>query len=460
MIKVLSDLILIATIGLSSLNASATAENEYYDVLVPFQYESVGNIEEGFRYVSIINGDTRLFGMIRDNGETVLPCQYLDIGSPNDELILVKDENGYGYANYDGEIVVPLELKAAGDFYNGLGIVMNDEDKYGYIDTTGKLVVPYEIYEVVYEFIDGLALVMNENGKYGYISETGEFVIPCIYDDADIFSDGLAPVMNEHGKYGYINKVGDTVIPFIYDDAFSFYEGKASVMMEDGLYSFINIKGEEIIDLNSYSSPKDLGSGLYAITGPNGRYGFADKNGILLTQFDYLDYYRISDTLVRVENDYFNGVGLIDNTGKLIVPCKYRTIGDFSEGLISISDEKNTGYIDESGKIVIPMEFESGGSFTNGLASITTLEGEEYFIDKTGNKAFSMPNDTIDAIEFKDGLAAAKSSKTGLYGYIDKNQNVVIPYEFEFADDFLNGHMWVTKDMKWGLIKPKNYTQN
>jgi hypothetical protein len=51
---------------------------------------------------------------------------------------------------------------------------------------------------------------------------------------------------------------------------------------------------------------------------------------------------------------------------------------------------------------------------------------------------------------FSEGLALAQ--KNGLYGYIDKLNNVVIPFQFDQASDFINGRAIVEKGGKSGVI--------
>lgn len=56
--------------------------------------------------------------------------------------------------------------------------------------------------------------------------------------------------------------------------------------------------------------------------------------------------------------------------------------------------------------------------------------------------------------EYKDGLALAKKvyARYELYGYVDKDKNVVIPFSFETAHAFKEGMAVVRKDGKYGYI--------
>lgn len=52
--------------------------------------------------------------------------------------------------------------------------------------------------------------------------------------------------------------------------------------------------------------------------------------------------------------------GVIDATGRLIVPCEYDHIGDFRKGLVPVEKDGKCGFIDTTGRLVIPCEYKYG----------------------------------------------------------------------------------------------------
>lgn len=98
-------------------------------------------------------------------------------------------------------------------FSEGLCVVQNDG--FGYIDLTGELVIPYQFY-LGDHFSEGLACVQfTEDGKYGFINKEGSVIVPPTFDSAEAYENGLAAVYlgKKFGKTlsGYINKNGDYV---------------------------------------------------------------------------------------------------------------------------------------------------------------------------------------------------------------------------------------------------------
>ena len=156
--------------------------------------------------------------------------------------------------------------------------------------------------------------------------------------------------------------------------------------------------------------------------------------------------------------DFRNGVasvtklktGLIDRTGNIIVPYKWKRIDPFLDGLAQVSNGEKIGFIDTTGNLVIPCEWEFAGGFCEGLS--TVMKDDKYgYIDKTGKLV--IPCEWDYASHFSEGLAWVK--KDGKYGYIDKTGKLVIPCEWEranFSGNFSEGLASVKKDGKYGYI--------
>jgi len=147
-----------------------------------------------------------------------------------------------------------------------------------------------------------------------------------------------------------------------------------------------------------------------------------------------------SEGLAVVRNGYwFAGkTGVIDITGKEIVPLKYDSIGSFSEGLAFVHLSSKWGFIDKTGKEVIPLKYSSVSSFSEGLACVAVGEFQSFkygFIDKTGREV--IPTKYDYASSFSEGLAGVKLN--GNYGFLDKTGYSVIPFKYDIADSFSEG---------------------
>lgn len=111
------------------------------------------------------------------------------------------------------------------------------------------------------------------------------------------------------------------------------------------------------------------------------------------------------------------------------------------------------GFQDESGNIVIPAKFKSAEEFTEGLAAVK-LKDKWGFIDETGKEIIGF--NYVEVKPFSEGKAMAKYSYLEKAGFIDKNGISVLPFEFSSPSSFHNGYAsevaMVDYEMKYGFI--------
>jgi hypothetical protein len=128
----------------------------------------------------------------------------------NSELHCIEKDGKYGFADKDGNIVIPCEWNDAMEFSEELAFVADEKWKYGYIDKEGRPVIPCK-WQSAWNFTEGLAPVMNSKDKWGYIDKTGELAITCRWAFVDTFCNGRAKVQNSQLQWKYIDKKGKVV---------------------------------------------------------------------------------------------------------------------------------------------------------------------------------------------------------------------------------------------------------
>jgi hypothetical protein len=172
--------------------------------------------------------------------------------------------------------------------------------------------------------------------------------------------------------------------------------------------------------------------------------------------------------LVRI--DQGGRCGYADLTGKVIIAPRYRSCGDFSQGLAAIRGEKGWGYTNLKGEEVVAPHFVHADAFSDGLAFVE-LNGQTLgVIDTTGKILFR--GDYYEHGRFRDGLAPVRipasfecaddssgccreilpdqrkqcpegylrpSDRGKDWGYIDKSGKLAIPLQFSEAGEFHEG---------------------
>ncbi len=97
--------------------------------------------------------------------------------------------------------------------------------------------------------------------------------------------------------------------------------------------------------------------------------------------------------------------------------------------------------------VIEPVYDAEWPEFSEGLSAVG-YRGKKGFIDREGNKA--IPFQYNDAGRFHDGLAAVQ--KDWRWGYIDHTGKVVIPFQYDEAFEFDGGIAPVKKNGKWSVI--------
>lgn len=201
----------------------------------------------------------------------------------------------------------------------------------------------------------------------------------------------------------------------------------------------------------------------------DGKYGYIDKTAqmVIVPKFDDASDFSEGLARVRVGNDETGSFGYIDTTGKVVIKPKFKGAGLFSEGVAIADDGKGKGVIDKSGKYLFRFKFQTGETecFSEGLAAVSlgwkNYYGNYYgFIDK--NNKVVIPGKYHKARKFSEGLAAVEEYGKGKAkwgektGYINKDGKWVISPQFKSAGDFHEGVARVYPERKQcGFIDKK-----
>lgn len=301
-------------------------------------------------------------------------------------------------------------------------------------------------------------------------------------------------------KMGYCDKDKKLVIECKYKVAFPFI-GERAVVLENESFCLIDKKGEKVHPGYFYIGPSitnvpkriknvylfSSGSNTYSIIDTNGKYILEKFKGSISEFQDGLSSYTTST------HDNWNSYryGIMNDSGRILIPEKYKRIQNYSEGLIPVQNSLDKwGFVDKNDNTVIPFIYEWAFSFSEGLACVKK-NGKFGFIDKKGKEIipcrydkgytpFSEGLTTVDSGKFtllinKKGrtikvmdkvfvgkfiCGRAKVNKfttANYYGFIDRNGNEVVPVIYPQARDFTKSGLAALqmKDGKyflWGFV--------
>lgn len=284
-------------------------------------------------------------------------------------------------------------------------------------------------------------------------------------------------IVSKKGKYGAVNVEGDIVIDFIYDDLHFFQDYQNFLIGEkNGKNSIIDTKTlkpiVENITFEKFYMESSLGRIYYKesplnltlIKDGKGNLGLFDfSTGEYVCGFTYVSF--LGDKFIIKQGEKF---GVISQDFKTILSPEYDSIYSFRGNFIACKE--NTSYIiteqnkfypfdkisqietliptdedkwrmqrDPYGPVPLPNPFGDCYLHITKNLLIVEKEGKEYLIDFNNNgdiEFLSEGFDQIGKISCAGRLVVKKGKK---FGYIDLEGNLVIPCEFDSAEQFKIG---------------------
>jgi hypothetical protein len=174
-------------------------------------------------------------------------------------------------------------------------------------------------------------------------------------------------------------------------------------------------------------------------------YGFVNRSGELVVPCRFNEVSEFSHGLAAARESMVSKIGFIDGTGGYRIRPQFALANSFSEGLAAVLYQTSTGelgrngYIRTDGTQAIADRFSLAYSFSEGLAAVAEDDAGEVlgFIEDSGAYRLS-PRFRGADVRFSEGLAAVWQEERG-FGYVDHNGQIVIQYQFYFADHFADG---------------------
>jgi hypothetical protein len=260
------------------------------------------------------------------------------------------------------------------------------------------------------------------------------------------------------GKSGFINDKGQIIIDFEFDGASSFSEGFARIFVNDKV-GFINTKGDIVIP-PTFDSAMGFSNGLAVVT-IGDHQGYINYAGETVIKPRFYRADDFENETAKVMPDIMSGGSFINKDGDIILDGYNFSTSKYHDGLINCGDVKeNWGFINLDGHFVIPPTYKFVQEFSEGKAAVApqkdfkgkpnrkTLYG---FINKQ-NEMIIPPIFQGADIHFSNCLCAVWDKA---YGYIDDTGQLVIPYEFELGEHFKEGLAVIKpkgKNKKYGYI--------
>lgn len=374
----------------------------------------------------------------------------------------VRENDKWGFADSTGKILIPCEYEWVATFSEGVAAA-GKNGKCGYVNKNGSVAIPFQ-YDDGEAFHGGIAQIVV-NGKTGISNKAGDFVVPAVYDEIGAFRESRARVTRNE-KYGFIDMMGTVVVPCRYLAAGEFYESLAYIRDTSG-YGFIDREGRVVI-APQYDWVEPFSNGVARVR-KNELYGIIDRTGTVILSCEYNYIGEFSEGLALVvkdatcgyvrrngtwaislkheynrtllgESPFINGrarvllkdkIGMIDTSGKVIVPREYEELGAFREGFFPAKKKDKWGFIDSQMKLRVPYQYDYAWPYNNGLAKVKK-DGQIGFLNLKGEEAVRIEYSEASESEF----GYIKIRNENGWGLMDAKGNFLLPCIYDRIEIF------------------------
>ncbi|MCB0514408.1 MAG: WG repeat-containing protein, partial [Bacteroidetes bacterium] len=363
----------------------------------------------------------------------------------NANIVIVKYDNGkYNVLSMVDAGKVLGEYDNINIFYHygelfdiGLAVVKFDNDKKGIMDTNGKIILECDNVN----HYDGVVLIPKLNGKYALIHKEVKQVTPW-YDEVRSNENGTFNVKRD-GKWGFVTDKGIEIVPPVKDEQVDFSNGFVLVG-----YSYIDKTGNVVLDLPiQYEAGGDFSKGM-AKVGRNGKIGLIDQTGKEIIPPDYDDVWALNNVIVLQLNEKF---GFANRLGKITTSPKYDIVDYQSmKGGILVKLDGKLGFTDSVGNEIVPPKYDAmDNAFTHGIMRVM-LNEKLGFINEAGKEIVPPKYDGMDNA-FTYGTMAV--TLNGKFGFINEAGKEIVPPKYDIIDSaFINGIRRTVLNQKIGFI--------
>lgn len=283
-------------------------------------------------------------------------------------------------------------------------------------------------------------LPIKKSGKWGLIDHRGEVVTSPNFDAMTDFDQYGYAKVQQGGSVGLINPTGQLQLPIQFDDLqvlgqqfIEVSEGKKQQLL-DRSGKIILDRYDDLMLWNEQLTTFEIG----------GKWGIINANGtkIATAQFDAFE--PLGAFIVTKQGQK---KGLIDETGKVILPCSTSEI-KLHENIILYKERGFWGAINNAGKTLIAPAYSSFQRVTPYLI-VFQQELELVALSLLTNQLVKAQ--AIDGFEpfSKDYLLVKKDNQ---YGLIRLNNEWVIPAQYEEILTFTSELLRYKNEEGWGII--------
>lgn len=490
--------------GVIDKDGKVIIEPEYNTIKIPNPKEAIFiciydyNAASGEYKTKVLNEKNE---EILTNYENVNTIDIKEIVSsiPYEKTVLQYQKDGkYGIIDFNGkDITKPIYEEIRNMPYREGELIVKKDGKYGVININGGKLVNFEYdyitgdnyYSTEKEYaLDGYIVGKNdENGKmqYGYLNSDRQQYLELdfdrIYRMNNVKDDANTYLVAEKDGNIQLYKNDKVLLDNNYQ-AINYNEDSGLLILQkDNKFGITDLNGKQILNVE-YDQIQIPGNYILATKNENSET--YDLAGTKQEDLRYANVLKTANENYSITIDTNDKYGVISKDGNTLIENKYNYIQYLYDNYFIVGgDSGKSGIVNDKGEEILPTNYEVIQKLDNSDIIQAMVGNVLELYNKQMSKIISMENGKLDikdnyvkvysstqtAYVSLDGLLKTDfeifpdntlfaSEKDGKWGFVDKNNNVKIDYQYDKVTELNElGFAGIKKDGKWGVIDKEGY---
>ncbi len=413
---------------------------------------------------------------------------------PYEKTVLQYQKDGkYGIIDFSGKSIIKPQYDEIRNMpYREGELIVKKDDKYGVININGGKLLDFKYdyiagdsyYSAEKEYtLDGYIVgVNNEDGKmqYGYLNSNRDQLLETAFDRVyrmnDVKDDENVYLVTEKDGNIQLYKNDKLLLDNNYQAINYNEDSKLLLLQKDNKYGVTDLNGKQILNIE-YDQIQIPGN--YIIASKNGNSETFDLSGTKQENLQFTNIIMTNNENYNISIDKNDKYGVISKDGTTIIDNKYNYIQYlFDNYFIVGGDSGKSGIINDKGEELLPINYEviqklddsdiiqamTGNTlelYNKQISKIISMENGKLYINDNYIKVYSTTQTQYIGLDgslksdfdiFPDNTLFA-SEKDGMWGFVDKNNNIKVDYQYEKTTELNElGFAGIKKDGKWGVI--------
>lgn len=422
-------------------------------VLIPAAYDAIGWSNGKLSIIDKVVGyqSGGLWGIIHTSNKVVTAAVFLELRPGEGSFLVAKKTSAlsrrpsFGVINTSGKTIIPF-------LYDGLqlsnmrAVVMSKtgmQFHFGLLDLSNRILIPVE-HQRIYSLGSLRYAVENFDNKTAIFSDEGTQMTGFVIDSISTFRKNYA-VVYEDRREGLIDRNGAVIVKPVYGEVKFGEHGSVHAREVD---TWLFLDGENhLVGQQQADGIIPLSPDTYAVASGGKTQLMNNKFEPLCTElFSFLGGFDNGIALYKKGGR----MGVLDQTGKIVLPASYRRITVDGNGFLACLDipYKNSWVLlDRSGRPLTEKHYEYIGSY-NGKYYPVRSRGFWGAVNRTGEEIVACVHDSL-VQQMGDHIVVRFR---GQYGVINLAENwIVTPQPNPLR--ILNENMYFEFDGKTTFLK-------